>query len=117
MNMDISKVVKDAFGIADWVLEMLVPWWGKAKVLLVQAVGMVETVYGTEKGDVKRQKAIDLFEKKVIEEGLIPKGIEEAIDPVLDWGLEWAINALVKYLNEKFGKDWIKFIAPSKVSS
>ncbi len=114
--MDLTKVAKDAFGIADWILGMLVPWWGKAKVLLIQAAAMVEAVSTTEKGDAKRQAAIDLFEKKVVEEGLIPENVEKAIDPVLDWGLQWALNALIKYLNKNFGKDWIKVVAPSKVN-
>jgi len=116
--MDLEKIIKNAFGVIDWVLDMVLPgWWGKAKVLLVQAVAMVEATATTEKGDAKRKKAIDVFEAKLVQEGLIPEGVEKAFDPVIDWALEWAIDALVKYLNKAFGKDWVKVIAPSKVQN
>ncbi|WP_036226468.1 hypothetical protein [Mesoaciditoga lauensis] len=115
--MDLTKVAKDAFGIADWILGLAFPWWGKAKVLLIQAAGMAETIATTEKGSAKRQMAIDIFEKRIVEAGLIPESVEKAIDPVLDWGLEWALDALIKYLNKTFGKDWLKVVAPSKVQN
>ena len=116
-KLDLSKIIKDAFGIADSILGMLVPWWGRAKIILVKVVGMVEATATTENGDEKRQKAIDAFEERLVEEGFVPEGFEKAIDPVLDWALEWAINALVKYLNKTFGKDWVKIVAPSKIQS
>ncbi len=107
--MDISKVVKDAFGVIDWVLNWVLPgWWSKAKTLLVQAVAMVEASATTEKGDAKRQKAIDVFEAKLVADGLIPEGVEKTFDPVIDWALGWAIDALVKYLNKHFGKTGLR---------
>ncbi|MGC9218441.1 MAG: hypothetical protein ACP5G8_03435 [Athalassotoga sp.] len=112
--MNIEDIVSKALAIIDWFLSWVLPsWWAKARVLLVQAIIMVEASATTEKGDEKRKKAIDGFEAQLVSAGLIADSIEKAFDPVIDWALEWAVDAIVAYLNKTFGKDWIKIIEPN----
>jgi len=109
--MNIEDIVSKALAIIDWFLSWVLPgWWTKVRVLLVQSIIMVEAAATTEKGNEKRQKAIDAFEAQLVSAGLIADPIEKAFDPVIDWALEWAVDGIVNYLNKTFGKDWIKII-------
>jgi len=42
--------------------------------------------------DKKLQVAIDNFEKYLVNEGYIPKSIEETFDPAIDWALKEVIK-------------------------
>jgi len=113
--MDWNKIMSEVFGWGERVLNMLFPWWGKVQDVLGAIVVMVEKAAETN-DIVKRQEAIDTFEKFLVSKGYVPAPIEGAFDSILDWAIGWAIDKLIEYLNAKFGKDWVTKVltAPTK---
>ena len=113
--MDWNKIMSEVFGWVEKLLTSIFPWWGKVQDVLGAIVVMVEKAAETN-DIVKRQEAIDTFEKFLVSKGYVPAPIEGAFDSILDWAIGWAIDKLIEYLNAKFGKDWVTKVlaAPTK---
>ena len=104
-----NEVVKKGLGWLYGLVSFALPWLPKVVDQLGKAILLVEiggTIDSSQK-DKKLQVAIDNFEKYLIDQKYIPKSIEETFDPAIDWQLKEVIKALVNFLNNTFGKDWI----------
>lgn len=81
-------------------------WWSKFEHVVFSAIGMVETTAQEHETEsyVKKQKAIELVLQMLAAIGLklpVAMWLQKLIIGI-------AIDALVTYLNEKFGHDWLE---------
>ena len=99
MNSIMGKV----FGIMDFFFGST-KWWTSLKNVILSAVIAVEAAHEISVGDKAKKKAeaLDFIRQQLEELGIkIPKWVFTLVVPT-------AINLLVTYLNNRFGKDWLK---------
>ncbi len=112
-----AEILKKGLGWLYGLVSFALPWLPKVLDQLGKAILLVEIggMTNPDQKDQKLQVAIDNFEQYLVQEGYIPKTIEEMFDPAIDWALREAVKQIVKFLNDTFGKNWIDVFKSGKL--
>lgn len=115
-SIDWEAIIKKSLKWAYPFVKAICPWLGTAAGVLGKIIVMVEkaATVDPKNKDARLQNAVDGFEQYLVDENIIPEGIEKFFDPIFDWALIKAVNGIISFLNATYGHDWIKVFSESK---